>query len=169
MWDCELNFTFKVYIPKMPPFTFKILYLAGFLRNMLSFVTIWQTKFKVTSLRNRFKKTPTFASISPITSPMFCVCIAKLFSSYWKFWNFAVFLGYFSIKLHSVNVSFEPNVLFNITCIAVNKCNDSKRWTKLKLFNNLLRMLFYLYFIAFMIQISRLILFLLRPICCLYF
>lgn len=70
------------------------------------------------------------------------------------------FLGYFSIKLCSVNVSFEPNVLFNITCIARYKCNDSKRWVKLKLFRNLLQMLFYLYFIASISQISRLILFL---------
>lgn len=75
------------------------------------------------------------------------------------------FLGYFSIKLHSVNVSFKTNVLFNITCIALYKCNDSKRWVKLKLFRNLLRMLFYLCFIAFIIQISELILFLLKPVC----
>lgn len=78
------------------------------------------------------------------------------------------FLGYFSIKLHSFNVSFEPNVLFNITCIALYKYNDSKRWVKLKLFRNLLKMLFYLYFTAFIIRISSLILFLLRPIFFLY-
>ena len=107
----------------------------------------------------------TFASISQITSPVFCVCIANLSSSFWKFWNFAHFLGYFRIKLHSVNVSFEPNVLFNITCIARYKCTDSKRRVKLKNFRNLLRMLFYLYFIAFVIQISRLILFLPRTVC----
>lgn len=71
------------------------------------------------------------------------------------------FLGYFSITLHSVNVSFEPNVLFNITCIALYKSNDSKRWAKQTHFWNLQWMLFYLYFITFVIQIGRLILFLL--------